>query len=487
MTPSGPASPKHVAFYHPFCNSGGGGERVLWKFIHALGHDLHSLPTPHSPPRLEVVIYTCETASASDIFKNVGTKFQLSVPPSHLLPIRFVRVPSGRALLSASSYPRLTMFGQSLGAVLFLVQALWSERRCLRPDVFVDTTGCAFLYPVVKVLTMLSSGRPATVLSYTHYPTISTDMLRLVYDRRPSYNNSALLARSTFVTVLKLLYYVLFALVYGLCGSCADTVMVNSSWTCGHVSYLFRLGRKPTVVYPPCDVSGFAALPLAGDPVRLPWILSVGQFRPEKDHELQLRAFKALLDRRRASERPGGGGGSSSADLRLVLLGSCRDEGDAALVASLKDLATLLGIGPQVDFVVNGPYATLRDLLSTSSIGIHTMWNEHFGIGVVEMMAAGLITIAHNSGGPKTDIIGPTLAGCADGATTAPGDDGSDVGERAGFLASDEKTYADMMERALNLTERQAIAVRLNARKRAKMFSDEDFVTALRCAIAHYF
>ena len=43
--------------------------------------------------------------------------------------------------------------------------------------------------------------------------------------------------------------------------------------------------------------------------------------------------------------------------------------------------------------------------LSRANVGIHTMWNEHFGIGVVEMMAAGLVTVAHNSGGPKSDII----------------------------------------------------------------------------------
>ena len=41
----------------------------------------------------------------------------------------------------------------------------------------------------------------------------------------------------------------------------------------------------------------------------------------------------------------------------------------------------------------------------SSSIGVHTMWNEHFGIGVVEYMAAGLIPIAHNSGGPQMDIV----------------------------------------------------------------------------------
>lgn len=38
--------------------------------------------------------------------------------------------------------------------------------------------------------------------------------------------------------------------------------------------------------------------------------------------------------------------------------------------------------------------------------GLHTMLEEHFGISIVEMMAAGLYTIAHNSGGPKDDIIG---------------------------------------------------------------------------------
>lgn len=30
---------------------------------------------------------------------------------------------------------------------------------------------------------------------------------------------------------------------------------------------------------------------------------------------------------------------------------------------------------------------------------------EHFGISIVEMMAAGLIVLAHKSAGPKMDII----------------------------------------------------------------------------------
>lgn len=36
--------------------------------------------------------------------------------------------------------------------------------------------------------------------------------------------------------------------------------------------------------------------------------------------------------------------------------------------------------------------------IKESLIGIHTMQNEHFGISVVEGVAAGQIMIAHNSG-----------------------------------------------------------------------------------------
>lgn len=42
---------------------------------------------------------------------------------------------------------------------------------------------------------------------------------------------------------------------------------------------------------------------------------------------------------------------------------------------------------------------------SVYQVGLHTMVDEHFGISVVELLAAGLYVVAHNSGGPRTDIL----------------------------------------------------------------------------------
>lgn len=50
-------------------------------------------------------------------------------------------------------------------------------------------------------------------------------------------------------------------------------------------------------------------------------------------------------------------------------------------------------------------YLLLLFLLFLLQVGIHTMIDEHFGISLVEFLAAGLLVVAHNSAGPKMDIL----------------------------------------------------------------------------------
>ena len=47
-------------------------------------------------------------------------------------------------------------------------------------------------------------------------------------------------------------------------------------------------------------------------------------------------------------------------------------------------------------------------IFAKAKVAIHTMKYEHFGIVIVELMSSGIITVAHKSAGPLTDIIGPS-------------------------------------------------------------------------------
>lgn len=47
----------------------------------------------------------------------------------------------------------------------------------------------------------------------------------------------------------------------------------------------------------------------------------------------------------------------------------------------MQDLAKHLALDKNVKFRVNISFKELKEELANSLIGLHTMWNEHFGIG----------------------------------------------------------------------------------------------------------
>jgi alpha-1,2-mannosyltransferase len=51
-----PRKPKTLGFFHPFCSSGGGGERVLWKMIESLERFEY-----------DIIIYTVDTPSEDHV------------------------------------------------------------------------------------------------------------------------------------------------------------------------------------------------------------------------------------------------------------------------------------------------------------------------------------------------------------------------------------------------------------------------------------
>jgi alpha-1,2-mannosyltransferase len=160
------------------------------------------------------------------------------------------------------------------------------------------------------------------------------------------------------------------------------------------------------------------------------------------------------------------------------MVGSTRNEDDRALVQSLKDAATVLAINDNVVFVIDAPFTDLHGWLCCSQVGLHTMWNEHFGISVVEMMAAGLITVAHDSGGPKLDLISPVPIPLDESTRTASSADAIDAAYSTGYLATTASQYAQCIQLALD-TYKDSLTLRQRARESSLRFSDEAFATSI--------
>ncbi|KAL4614260.1 hypothetical protein ACB092_07G041400, partial [Castanea dentata] len=420
-----------VGFFHPYTNDGGGGERVLWCVVKAIQEEPSHLD-------LDCVIYTGDhDASPHSLMARALDRFGVKLihPPKvvHLYKRKWVE---------ETTYPHFTMIGQSLGSVYLSWEALYK----FTPLYYFDASGYAFTYPLAWMF-------GCKVICYTHYPTISIDMISRVRDRYSMHNNDALIAQSIWLSWCKVLYCTIISWMYGF----------------SHIEKRWRIPHRTKRGYPPCDTSGlqefiiifaFVKIPMQklmgfNKPSKSPIIISVAQFRPEKAHTLQLEAFSVALKKLDADlPRP-----------KLQFVGSCRNNSDEERLQNLKNKAIELKVDGDVEFYKNLMYRDLVRLLGGAVAGIHSMTDEQFGISVVEYMAAGAIPIAHNSAGPKMDIV------LEDGLQT-------------GFLACSMEEYADAILKIMRMSESERLEMAAAARSRAGRFSEQrfyqDFKTAIR-------
>lgn len=348
--------------------------------------------------------------------------------------------------MQAALYPALGILFQAIGMVLV---GLECALRFPRPDLLLDTSGVAFAYPVFWL-----AGTP--IVAYVHYP--------LLYEPATSEGG------------LKAAYHRVLTRVYALCGRLVSKAICNSTWTFDRIVPLWedtrvkaRVARKMgegeggegdkaadanvdtdataeadahaigsgrvSILYPPCDLDRLREFDVGGE--REPILFSLGQFRPEKNQSLQLDILQCLLARRPEWRDR----------IHLAIYGGCRNASDRARADALMQRAVSLRLATCVSVVTDVDYQAILEMLQEATIGLHTMAEEHFGINIVEFMAAGPIAVAHASGGPITDVI------------REPG--------ITGFLAHSVEEYAETIERILAMPEAGRREIREAARKSA--------------------
>ena len=141
------------------------------------------------------------------------------------------------------------------------------------------------------------------------------------------------------------------------------------------------LGVDPIVIYPPVEVERFSKIPI--DTERDDAVLMLGRYSPEKGYE---EAIKLFLELPRW--------------IRLKIVGSLTKT-ELGYYKRLASLVKKLGLENRVELLYNVPRHRLEDIMARSSVLLHMYRGEHFGIAVVEAMAAGLVPVVWRFGGPS--------------------------------------------------------------------------------------
>ncbi|CDK26011.1 unnamed protein product [Kuraishia capsulata CBS 1993] len=360
--PTDESRKKIFGFFHPYSDASGGGERVLWEAVR---------DTLAKSEKNIAAVYTftlSDNTSVSSILASVKSNFGLDFT-EYEKNLIFLQLPNTkRWVIDGSKWKHFTLIAQSLASVYVSILAV----SALPPDVWVDTMGFPFTY------TWISFCLKVPVVSYVHYPLISSDMLGKL--------NTASLIGS-----LKYVYWTAILWIYAVAGSYCDIVLCNSTWTKNHISKVWSFNTSaPVICYPPIGSK------VNSGGTREKVIVCIAQFRPEKRHSLILEEFSKYLKKT-----------DSLTPYKLVLVGSVRDDNDKQAVEDLKKLAAKYQISHLVELRLNVKHSELQQLLASAEVGLNAMWNEHFGITVVEYLFNGLVPVVHASAGPKLDICVP--------------------------------------------------------------------------------
>jgi len=149
-----------------------------------------------------------------------------------------------------------------------------------------------------------------------------------------------------------------------------DLFLCNSEYT--KMAIKEKWNKEADVVYPPVDVEKIKPS------TKEEFVISVGRIVKEKNYEILIEAAKLLPE------------------VKFVIVGRKQDEEYYEKIRRSKP--------DNVTLFTDLSYEELFSLLSRAKVYLHTMIGEHFGISIVEAMAAGCIPIVHNSGGTREAI-----------------------------------------------------------------------------------
>lgn len=136
---------------------------------------------------------------------------------------------------------------------------------------------------------------------------------------------------------------------------------------------------EPYILYPPVDIEGF--YPAYQSYTREPQVLVISRFSPEKQVEKAIKIARIL-----------------TGNIKFEIVGSLLPA-NWPYFNSLRKMIRDNGLEGKIKLTPNATNEEILGAMSTSTIYLHTMYGEHFGVSIIEAMAAGLIPVVPSYGG----------------------------------------------------------------------------------------
>ena len=145
-------------------------------------------------------------------------------------------------------------------------------------------------------------------------------------------------------------------------------------------------GKDSVVVYPPVDIKKFVSIALKNNK-RENLVVSCGRYSAEKNYEFILKVAEKLREK-----------------AKFIIVGTVSGRVSRDYYEKLSRIKREKHL-KSVELLKNVPFRNLLELYGKAKVYLHAMKYEHFGISVVEAMAAGMVPVVHRSGGPWEDIL----------------------------------------------------------------------------------
>lgn len=211
---------------------------------------------------------------------------------------------------------------------------------------------------------------------YVHFPTALLNV--------PSYVHNDKYQKSLFWKMYFKPYRILANILTRRALSGTGTVVVNSYFTKNAITRIYPK-IDPEVLYPCVELERFSVA--YNSRTRNPQVIVISRFSPEKQIERAIEIAKIMQN------------------IKFEVVGSLNST-NHRYFNSLNEMIERYGLQDRVKLRPNLSFTDLLLSMSISKIYLHTTFGEHFGVSIIEAMAAGLIPVVPAVGG-CTEIVPP--------------------------------------------------------------------------------